>query len=597
MLQVRLDPKITLKKAQALERSGRAAEAAAAYQAYLNQCPGDAEVWSDYAGQLIQLNQLEEARAACEAGLKADPRCRSAKVNIGCIFMKQGRRDEAELRFRAALVQDPLRADTHLLLAECLLGKKDLAGTGMALEALDRAGGQLSRKANLQSQHADLWARYGHALLTSRRLREAEVACQTALKINPRNFEARANLGALLMTEGQLPEAEAWFRNLVIRHPNQEQGQLLLITCLTRQGKATEATTEIARVLALAPNSLIVHQSLMGAHYTLSDRAGCTDESNRYRLVDPASSLPDFEQSFVELLQGNLPTGWDLYEARLSLPYEIRPTPTHTQPRWVGEDFQGKTLLLWCEQGLGDTLMFLRYLPLVKARGGTVVLEAQPSLAQLAATVPGVDLVVPRGLQKPPYDLQASLLSLPAIFRTDFGNIPGEPPYLEVPEPVPNQEGILRHLRATKGKARIGLVWAGNPDHPRDDERSIQPALLAPLAELPGVAWFSFQLGEGEVPPLPGLTPLGPLFSSFSDTAYALSGMDLLITVDTSMAHLAGALGVPTLVLLTHAPDFRWLLDREDSPWYPSLRLYRQPAVGDWTTVIRNLVSDLNQEG
>ena len=594
---MRLDPKTMLKKAQALERAGQTAEAAAAYMAYLDRNPSDAEVWSDYAGQLIQLNQLEDARAACEAALKADPRCRSAKVNIGCIFMKQGHRDEAELRFRAAIVQDPLRADTHLLLAECLLGRKDFTGTRLALEALDRAGEQLSRKANLQGQHADLWARYGHALLTSRKLREAEAACQTALKINPLNFEARANLGALLMTEGQLPEAEAWFRNLIIRHPSQEQGHLLLITCLTRQGKANEAAREIAQVLTLAPSSLIVHQSLMGAYYTLSDWAGCTAESDRYRQIDPTSSLPDFEQSFVELLQGNLPTGWDLYEARLDLPYEIRPTPTHTQPRWAGEDFQGKTLLLWCEQGLGDTLMFLRYLPLVKARGGSVVLEAQPSLAQLAATVPGVDLVVPRGLQKPPYDLQASLLSLPAIFRTDFGNIPGEPPYLEIPDPVPNQEGILQHLRSSKEAVRIGLVWAGNPDHPRDDERSIQPALLAPLAELPGVAWFSFQLGDGELPPLPGITPLGPLLSTFSDTAYALSGMDLLITVDTSMAHLAGALGIPTLVLLTHAPDFRWLLDRADSPWYPSLHLYRQPAVGDWASIIQTLVHDLSQGG
>ena len=195
----------------------------------------------------------------------------------------------------------------------------------------------------------------------------------------------------------------------------------------------------------------------------------------------------------------------------------------------------------------------------------------------------------------PPFDLQASLLSLPWIFRTDLSSIPAMVPYLNVPEEIPNRKALLERLAGTQGYTRIGLVWAGRPEHGRDFERSLPASALAPLAALSEVAWFSFQLGRPEVPALPNLFSLAPFLSDFSDTAYALSGMDLLITVDTSVAHLAGALGIPTLLLLPFQPDFRWMLRREDSPWYPTLRLYRQPAYGDWESVIRQVVSDLTQ--
>ncbi len=591
------DPLAMLREAQAFEDAGQAAEAVTAYRAFLAVNHGHAEVWSDCAGQLIRLDFLEEAQAACRTALKVDPHCVSAKVNLGCILLRLGQKDEGELQFRTALVLDPGRADAHLLLAECLLAKGDLPGTLRALKALDRAGGLAGRQADLNPQHADLWGRYGQALMKARKYPEAEGAFQAALRLLPDDFVTQSNLGALQMAEQHLAEAEHRFRELLLRFPQEEQAHLLLITCLCRQGKAAEVRASIGQLLELAPGSLRVHQGILGACHALCDWPACSAESLRYAAVAPDSVLPTFEQSFMALIQGNLRRGWALFEQRLKLPTELYLTPSFEQPRWQGEPFAGKTLLVWSEQGLGDTLMLLRYLPLVKARGGRVLLETQASLAPLAATTAGPDLVVPRGTPLPPFDLQASLFSLPAIFETDLDSIPGDVPYLQVPQVVPNQPAILDSLMAPKEQVRIGLVWAGNPDHPRDDERSLQPALLAPLAELPGVAWFSFQLGEGEVPPLPGLIRLGPLLSSFSDTAYALSGMDLLITVDTSMAHLAGALGVPTLVLLTHAPDFRWLLDREDSPWYPSLRLYRQPAVGDWSSVIRSLASDLNQEG
>jgi hypothetical protein len=240
--------------------------------------------------------------------------------------------------------------------------------------------------------------------------------------------------------------------------------------------------------------------------------------------------------------------------------------------------------------------MFARYIPRVKALGGRVILETQLPLLDVARTCKGVDEAFPQGASLPPFDLHASLLSLPWLLRTELHSIPAEIPYLDVPQQVPHKQAIaeLLALAETHRKLRIGLVWAGNPDHKRDAERSIPAKALAPLAILPGVAWFSFQFDPRDSPPLPNLVPLSSMLGNFSDTAYALSGMDLVISVDTALAHLSGALGIPTLLLLAYQPDFRWLLGRDDSPWYPTMRLYRQPTFGDWGSVVQKLVADLN---
>jgi hypothetical protein len=237
--------------------------------------------------------------------------------------------------------------------------------------------------------------------------------------------------------------------------------------------------------------------------------------------------------------------------------------------------------------------MFVRYAPLVKALGGRVILAAQRPLAEVVATCPGIDEVIPKGGSVPPFDIHFPLLSLPWLFRTELASIPAEIPYLRVPPHVPNRQGLMDQLALGEGQIRVGLAWKGSGDHPRDAQRSMPTATLSPLAALPGVAWYSFQREDDLVDPFPGILPLGPLLSTFSDTALALQAMDLLITVDTAVAHLAGAMGIPTLLLVTNIPDWRWLMDRDDSPWYPTLRLYRQPAPGDWNSVVQCVLSDL----
>jgi len=580
-----------LKRARALSLSERASEACGIYREFLKREPMHADAWAELAIQWLNLGRHEQAREACEAALAIDPEQRSARINLGLALMLLGRSKPAESLFRSVLGTDPNHMDARLFLAVCLLEKQDLDDAWIVL-----AGGRPHENPELEPQHAALWAQLGVALFEGRKFEKAEEACLTSLHIDPRNFTAQAYLGSIRMELGDLDEAAGLFRRLATEHPDDARVQLLLITCLARRGDPDPVRLEIAKALKQSPTSFLVHKSVMGPYYSLGCWADYRAEIERFRRVAPALAYLDFEQSFVDILFGDMRQGWERFEARLKIPVEFRPQRTFEQPTWTGGSFAGKTLLLWPEQGLGDTLMTLRYLPLVKALGGRVILETQPELKDVAATCDGADGVISTDEPLPSFDLQASLLSLPYLFRTELASIPSVIPYLKVPQQVVHRQALQEALAQATGTRRIGLVWAGGPGHARDSERSMAAASLAPLAILPGVTWFSFQVGREELPPLPNLVSLAPLLGSFSDTAYALKSMDLVISVDTSAAHLAGAMGIPTLLLLAFQPDYRWMLDRDDSPWYPTLRLYRQPAYGDWATVLQQIVADLTQE-
>ncbi len=574
---------------------GNAQEAAVAYRAFLEWEPKHADAWGDYAGQLLKLGQPERAQKACEAALALDSHQLSARTSLGRALLQLNQPDDAEHHLRAVLEVDPKRMDARLLLVECLLHQRDMDKAGQELARATQPGAMSGKYARFQSRQAELWAIFSLGLAEMHNFEAAAEACHTAIRIDPQNVTARSNLGSIRMAEGDLEQAEELFRALVADDPHKEILRLLLITCLTRKGDLSSVDQEIATVLRQKPADPLVHQNVLGSHYSHGRWTDYQAEIERFRRVDPTAAHSDWEQGEVDLLFGNLLQGWKLYEARLRLPVESRSPQSLEQPAWNGESFAGKTLLLWAEQGLGDALMFMRYLPRVKELGGRVILEAWPAMAGLAATCEGADWVVSKGDPLPAFDLQASLLSLPWIFQTELSTIPAEVPYLDVPELVPHRQALLERLTQAEEYTRIGVVWAGRPEHGRDFERSIPAGAMAPLAVLPGVAWFSFQVGKQDLPPLPNLVSLAPLLTNFSSTAYALSAMDLLITVDTSVAHLAGAMGIPTFLLLPFQPDFRWMLERADSPWYPTMRLYRQPAYGDWDSVLHQVLGDLTE--
>ena len=432
----------------------------------------------------------------------------------------------------------------------------------------------------------------------SRKLEPALSMYRRYLQLEPGHVEAWVCLGGLLIECGQPEEARAALVKALDLAPQRIETRLILARFYTECDQFKEAENLLQPALRQNADNQKLHELLRFIYQKQQKWDQLHAEFVRSLDLHP-SKATGWEKACLNLLFGNMPAAWDEYELRWSAPgIDLRP-PSHVlpQPRWQGESFVGKTLLLRWEQGFGDILMFARYAPLVKARGGRVLLEVLPPLAALLATCPGIDEVVRDGDPLPPFDLQLPLLSLPRIFRTDLASIPAEIPYLSVPDQVPHREGIDRILAATKGLTRIGLVWAGSPKHPRDSERSIPAALLGPFEAIPGVAWHSFHMESGTEHPFPGIIPMGPVVcGDFADTAHALVAMDLLITVDTATAHLAGALGLPTLLLITAHPDWRWLMGRDDSPWYPTMRLYRQPKAGDWPSVIQRVVTDLTAE-
>ena len=263
------------------------------------------------------------------------------------------------------------------------------------------------------------------------------------------------------------------------------------------------------------------------------------------------------------------------------------------QPIWRGEPLNGARILLHAEQGLGDSIQFLRYVPMVHAAGGKVILNVPSALARLAASVHGVDTLTIDEEIPPTFDRHCPLMSLPLAFKTTLDSIPSQTPYLTVPEDA--LRAAKAHIGPTQ-KRRIGLVWSGNPKCTEDQIRSMPLSCFEPLLDLEGLQFFSLQLGPAAAQLAAIQKPITDLrhaINDLADTAALMTHLDMIMTVDTSMAHLAGALAKPTWVLLPSAPDWRWLMDREDSPWYPTVRLFRQPTFGDWTSVIARVRHEL----
>ncbi len=302
----------------------------------------------------------------------------------------------------------------------------------------------------------------------------------------------------------------------------------------------------------------------------------------RLAEAQPDSAVAHWNYSMALLLHGDLKRGWREYEWRWRWERFPSPIRNFTQPLWQGEELHGASILLHAEQGLGDTLQFARYAPLVAARGGRVILEVQSSLYRLLQRIPGVEVCIKAGDPLPEFDLQCPLMSLPQAFGTTLASIPPIVPYFSSED-----DGASRRTAAL----RVGLVWAGNPKHQRDRLRSIPFALLGPLLEQPGVAFVSLQkdtVGEAAMLPHPVAEA-----KDFLDTARIVSELDLVITVDTSVAHLAGAMGKPVWVLIASSPDWRWGLGTEATPWYPTMRLFRQPLGECWDSTIARMTAEL----
>ena len=427
--------------------------------------------------------------------------------------------------------------------------------------------------------HPALFYNLGNALRAGGDLAGAEAALRRAIALQPDHTAAFNNLGNLLRATSRPAEALEAYRRAVFLAPHDGQLRGNLGTALLDLHRPQEAAVWFAQAVAAAPADAQARVNLGGALMLTADPAAALVHYRRARTLAP--DLPDAElgEAIALLTLGDWRPGWDAYEARLLDP-RFRSYATDVPgPRWHGsEPVQGRTLLLLSEQGFGDTLQACRYVPLLRARGARVVLQVQPPLLPLLHDLAADTLAVP-GDKLPPFDAWCPLMSLPRAFATTPQTVPAAP-YLAA---SPQRLRIWRGRLGPRRGLRVGLAWAGNPDHPLDALRSLPQAALAPLLDIPGIEAHALQ---PEARPDDGRIRPHPEIADFADAAALATLMDVVVTVDTATAHLAGALGRQVWILLAHAPDFRWMLDRTDTPWYPSARLFRQTRPRDWSGVI-----------
>jgi tetratricopeptide (TPR) repeat protein len=515
--------------------------------------------------------------------------------------------------------QGPLPAD--LARARALLG----AGRAADAEALCHAA--LAHNTG----DAEAWLLLGAISLQIGNLLFAEAAVRRCLSLRPESKEAATSLVAILRRAGRHAEAEAALRaaappqgvHALLELAEQQRGrgalteaEATLRQAISSDGRSADAWHALAllrsaevetaaaeasfrRALELQPNHIPALINL-GSHKAGLERfAESIPFYDRALALAPDHAVGHWNRAIALLTLGDYVAAWRDYDWRWLIPELVQSAEVKVlERRWRGEPVVGKTVLLRSEQGIGDTIQLARYAPLVARQGARVILAVQPTAVSLLAQLPGVERVMSVADPLPAYDLQATLPDLPGLFGTSLATIPDPQGYLR---PDPARVAHWRERLAGEARPKVGLIWAGNPRHREDRFRSIALETMEPLLQRDDVAWFSLQVGAraadlGTLAPPARVTDLAAELTDFSETAAALAALDLLIAVDTAPAHLAGALGRPAWLLIPRQADWRWMRGREDTPWYASLRLFRQERQGDWSPVIARVAAALDRK-
>jgi Flp pilus assembly protein TadD len=528
---------------------GDLAQAEHLYRQALQADPHQAEALRLLAGLLLDTARFAEAAAAWQHLLAMWPNWPEAHNHLGIALAEQGRLDEALASF-----------------------------------------GQASR---LQPDYAEAHGNTAVTLLRQGRFAEAASSARQAIAIRPAFPEAYNTLGNALRDQGELAAARSSYEQALRLRPDYAEAHNNLGIGLAREGRFDEAVASFRRALALRPTYVNALSNLGNALLEIGDLVGAQQSYDAALQVNPHHPVSHRNRAISWLRQGDFERGWAEYEWRWQC--GDLPRRDFPQPRWQGQPLENRSILLYAEQGLGDTIQLIRYARLVQQRGGIVIVECQNLLLQLLAGCAGVSRLVAQGDPLPPFDFQIPLLSLPAVLGTSLASIPAEVPYLKAdPQLVERWGNELGSRRAF----RIGIAWHGSVSNPENERRVIPLTQFEPVARLAGVSLFSMQKGAGseQLEAVRGtwpITDLGPRLDDFVDTAAVMKNLDLVITCDTAVAHLAGALAVPVWVALPFLPDWRWLIGREDSPWYPTMRLFRQTVAGDWTGVFGRIAAAL----
>lgn len=533
--------------------------------------------------ELHQQGHLDAARDFYEQVLAMQPRQFNALQLLGTL-VSQGNPGLAVDLLGKAIEIDPGHADVH---SNRGIAFKNLARYDEAVASYDRA-------IALKPDYAEPHYNRGIALKDLKRFDEAVASFDRAIALRPDFYQAHTNRGVALQDLGRADEALASHDRAIALRPDYAEAHCNRGVALQSLGRLDEAVASFDQAMALNPDFA---QACSNRGNVLQDLMRLDEAMASY---DRAIAIqPDYAKAHLDkalglLLLGDFDRGWKMYEWRWKAERDAGGTERPPQTLWLGDvPISGKTILLHAEQGLGDSIQFCRYARLVGSLGANVLLEAPRALIGLFEGLEGVGTLVETGKPLPEFDLHCPLLSLPLAFKTTIDTIPTPEAYLAS---NPEKRQAWSERLGEKTKPRIGLVWSGSTAHRNDRNRSL--ALENLVAHLPGN--FEYVSLQSEVREVDRKTLQGSTIrdfegqiEDFSDTAALCDLMDLVISVDTSVAHLAGALGKTTWVLLPFMPDWRWLLDREDSPWYRSLKLYRQPRYGDWEPVLRRVAMEL----
>lgn len=531
-----------------------------------------------------QNKQWTQAVQAYDAILSVDPGHFDALLLKGLIaFQFKDHPLALELLSHAVQV-NPKHPDAHNNLGLVLY---ELKRHEEALQAFDLA-------LALQPDFAQAWCNRGNVLNEQHQHALALLSYDKAIEFKPDFAQAHCNRGVVLRALEQTTEALASFDRSIALQPDLAQAHNNRGNLLRRLQRFEEALSSLNQAIEWAPDWAEAHINRGNVWQDMLQFEAALDSYRQAIERAPQEADGFWNTALLLLLLGQFELGFELYEWRWKLDGFTSSLRHFDQPLWLGQEpLQGKTILLHAEQGLGDTLQFCRYAPLVKRMGARVILEVPEGLADLLRHVQGVDQCVIKGQAWPAHDLHCPLMSLPLAFKTTLNDIPSSISYLSVSE---SNDHIWRHRLGPKQAPRVGLVWSGGTAHKYDHKRSMR--LNHMLRHLPkGIEYISLQkqISESEQAELQanGVAHHGEWLHDFSQTAALCEQLDLIISVDTSVAHLGGALGKPTWLLLPHVPDWRWLLDRPDSPWYPSMKLYRQDQTRQWSVVMDRIGQDL----
>ncbi|MGA2229872.1 MAG: tetratricopeptide repeat protein [Tepidisphaeraceae bacterium] len=604
-----------LKRAAAFHQAGRLAEADALYQQVLAQQPNDAAALHGAGVVALQNGRFAEAVELIGRAVAISPSSASYHMNLGVALHKltrlddaiaayrtalglhwnnpkaltnlaealrtQGKLDEAVAAAKQALVLSPRQPEGHQSLGLALLDKGQFE---QALTAFKQA-------VFLRPDSPDAHLNLGGALFHLGRYDEAASAFKRSVSLRPADAKAHNSLGGALLKADHFEEAVAFLQRAIELEPNLPEAHANLGAALMRLGRRDEAAEALTRALSLRPDYAEAHNNLGVLRYQSGDLEAAAEEYQSALKLRPDYAMAHWNLGVILMLRGDFEQGWS--ELEWGSQWQANPRRRElTQPLWDGSDLAGRRLLIHAEQGFGDAIQFIRYLPRVCQAGGKVIVAVQKELHRLFASLVQVEKWIAPNEPLPSHDVRCPLMSLPHIFKTNLSNIPADIPYLRAEESL---AAPWRNRMANIAGRKIGLAWAGRPKDTNDLDRSLNLSQLASLAQVPGITFFSLQKGEAALqaanPPRGmNLVDWTADLHDFADTAALIANLELVIAVDTVVAHLAGAMGKPVWLLLQHTPDWRWMLARTDSPWYPTMRLFRQQQRGDWKGPIGQIV-------